>query len=210
MKKNLLVLFLLLLTAGTYAQVSVRGSMGIQFISVPSLTDYLYQFPDDLPDFTSAVVFSAEGSYPVSDNTELALELAYLYNSYNSTVNGGQYTLSYDIIMPSVIYYYVIKGRGYSFKLGGGAGVRFALVEEKFPSFMPENYSSTGVGFLLKAEGNTSLGGNFYANIGGDIRYDLNGEPKNNGTAIQNKIAHENVSMNAFSVGVHLGLTYQF
>jgi hypothetical protein len=210
MKKHLTILLLVIISAGSYAQVSLRGGMGIQFISIPSLTDYLYQFPDDPADFTSSVVFSAEGYYPVSANTELGLEVAYLFNNYNTDVSGGQYTLSYDIIMPSILYYYVIKGEGYNFKFGGGAGVRFVLVEEKFPSFTSDDFSSTGIGFLLKAEGNTSLGGNFYANIGGDIRYDLNGEPEMDGQPLRNEIADENVSMNAFSIGLHLGITYQF
>lgn len=210
MKKQITILLLVILSVSSYAQVSLRGSMGIQFISIPSLTDYLYQFPDDPADFTSSVMFSAEGNYPLSENAELGLEVAYLLNNYNSDISGGQYTLSYDIIMPSLIYYYVIKGQGYNFKIGGGAGVRFALVEEKYPSFPSDDFSSTGVGFLLKAEGNTSLGGNFYANIGGDIRYDLNGEPEMDGKPLRNEIADENVNMNAFSIGVHLGITYQF
>jgi hypothetical protein len=210
MKKIYVVIFLIVISVSSYAQVSLRGSMGIQYISIPSLTDYLYKFPDDPADFTSAIAFSFEGGYPVSENTEVALEVAYLYSSFTSTFSGGRYTMSYDMIMPSLLYYYVVKGAGYNFKFGGGAGARFTFVDEKYPAFPADNYSSTGVGFLLKADGNTSLGGNFYANIGGDIRYDLNGEPEMNGMPLRNEIVDENVNMKAFSIGVKLGITYQF
>jgi len=46
------------------------------------------------------------------------------------------------------------------------------------------------------------LSDNVYANIGGDIRYDLNGKP--------NLITNENVNLNTLSLGVRLGVTYRF
>jgi hypothetical protein len=58
--------------------------------------------------------------------------------------------------------------------------------------------------------GNTALGSNVYANITGDIRYDLNGTPKNNGNAILNQGSNNNVNLNSLSVGLSLGITYIF
>lgn len=83
-------------------------------------------------------------------------------------------------------------------------------LEEKFPSQTPTEYTSTGVGFLIRGEGNTSIGGNFFASIGADLRYDINGEPENNGTPIKNEIFDENLNLNSFSAGVRLGISYQF
>lgn len=111
MKKCILVLLILMLYADSFSQVSLRGSMGIQFQSVPSLTDYLNLFPESVPDFTSAVVFGVEGGYPISPNSELGLEVAYLFTSFESAFTSGVYDLSYGIIMPSVIWSYVIRGK---------------------------------------------------------------------------------------------------
>ena len=72
------------------------------------------------------------------------------------------------------------------------------------------NYSSVGFGILLRAVGNTALGSNVYANITGDIRYDLNGTPKNNGNPIRNETLDNNVNLNSLSVGLSLGITYIF
>ena len=113
--------------------------------------------------------------------------------------------------MPSVLGYYVIRGEGYNFKFGGGAGVRFLSVNvTRNGSALATNYSSTGFGAILRAEGNTLLGGSVFANIGFEIRYDINGEPDNNGKYLYNRVLNENVNFNAFSSGVRLGITYIF
>ena len=70
-------------------------------------------------------------------------------------------------------------------------------------------YSSTGFGGLLRVEANTSLAENLYANIGGDLRYDVNGEPENDhGNNLVNNVEGETVNFNSFSVGIKLGISY--
>ena len=198
-----------------FAQISLRGGMGINFISTPTLRDYLNvinsaQVNNQLATFNTAINFSAEMDFTAAKNYELGVELAYLYNSFNFSPNGGRYELSYSVLMPTIVNYYVIDGQGYNFKFGGGLGLRFATINE-LKEFTPNSnqYSSVGFGILLRALGNTALGRNVYANITGDIRYDLNGTPKNNGNAIQNGTLG-NVNLNSLSVGLSLGITYIF
>jgi hypothetical protein len=190
--------------------------MGINFESTPSLKDYLnFNYStavnNQIATFNTAINFSGEGDFRAAKNYELGIELAYLYNSFNFSPNGGRYQLSYGVLMPTIVNYYVIDGLGYNFKFGGGLGLRFASINElKEFTQNSNNYSSVGFGILLRALGNTALGSNVYANITGDIRYDLNGTPKNNGNPIQNKIADSNVNLNSLSVGLNLGITYIF
>jgi hypothetical protein len=198
-----------------FAQISLRGGMGINFISTPTLRDYLNvinsaQVNNQLATFNTAINFSAEMDFTAAKNYELGVELAYLYNSFNFSPNGGRYEFSYSVLMPTIVNYYIIDGQGYNFKFGGGLGLRFATINE-LKEFTPNSnkYSSVGFGILLRALGNTALGRNVYANITGDIRYDLNGTPKNNGNAIQNG-ALGNVNLNSLSVGLSLGITYIF
>jgi hypothetical protein len=198
-----------------YSQYDFRAGMGINFVSTPSLTDYLNQnfaaSNQQIGVFNSAIIFTAEGGYFLNDHYEISLELGYLINSYNYSYSIGTYRLNYDIIMPTVINYYVIRGAGYSFKFGGGIGLRFLSADQQLPATPSAvNYSSTGFGFLLKAEGNTLLSGNFYANIGVDLGYDFNGKPKYGSTYIVNYINNENVNFNALSAGIHLGVSYIF
>ena len=73
------------------------------------------------------------------------------------------------------------------------------------------SFSSIGFGSLLRVEGNTALAENVYANIGFDLRYDINGEPDNSsGGKLVNNVKGENVNFNSFSLGIKLGISYLF
>lgn len=194
----------------------LRASMGIDFINTSSLIDYINQsnFASDgsqLPTFNTAVNFSGEYGKLLNENFQLSVELAYLIYSYNASNINGRYDISYDLIMPSLLAFYVVSGKGYDFKFGGGAGIRFLSVDETLPaSARSDNYTSTGFGAIIRAEGNTLLGGNVYANVITDIRYDINGEPKGNLGNLRNNVLNENVNFNSLSVGIKLGVSYFF
>lgn len=208
MKKLLVVLFLILFGVTTQAQVDVMGGMGISFKSNPSLKDYLdniFTGGDELADFTSAVTFFFESDYEINTTFDLGLEYEAKIYSYNTSFGGlGTYDFSYLAHSPSVLAYYVIKGAGYKFKFGGGAGYRVISVDEQLPTSTEViNYTATGFGLLLKAQAHTLLGGDFYAYIGGDIRYDIIGEAKNGDLVIG-----KDTDFNTLSVGVKLGVSY--
>ena len=93
------------------------------------------------------------------------------------------------------------------------AVLEFVLLMLIYPSreqHIITNYSNTGFGFILRAEGNTLLGGNFYANIGADLKYDINGSPKSGSSNLYNNISRENVNLNSLAVGLRLGVSYIF
>jgi hypothetical protein len=215
MKKIYVIIILIFLSTTVFPQYSLRAGMGIDFASSPSLTDYINQnfapSNNQLGTFHAAIVFSGEAGFMAAENYEIGIEVAYLLNSFNYASVLGNYDFEYNIIMPTLTSYYVISGSGYNFKFGGGLGVRLVNVDEKLPGrAVTDNYTSTGFGILLRADGNTLLGGNVYANIGFDIRYDLNGKPKNSDTYIRNNIYDEDVSLNSFSAGLRLGVSYIF
>lgn len=215
MKYLFSLIIVLLISVSTYAQFDVRAGMGIQLVNNPSLTDYINQNYADpsnrLSSFNTAIIFSAEVDYHLNEKYQMGLETAYLINSFNYNVTGGNYDLSYGIVMPTLTAYYVLSGKGYNFKFGGGVGPRFTIVDQTSPQLsVSQTYTSTGFGFLLRADGNTLLSDNLYANIGADLRYDFNGEPKKDGNYIVNPVYNENVNLNTISIGLRLGITYQF
>lgn len=218
MKKILFIYLVLLYANISFSQEAneIRGSMGIDFLSIPSVQDYINQSrfaPADnqVGDFSSAVNFSGAYGRMISENYQLAAEIGYLVYSYASTDITGRYDLTFTSVMPSILNYYVVGGKGYNFKFGGGAGIRFVSADELLPGRPSKtNYSSTGFGLILRAEANTLLGGKLYAHIGADVRYDINGEPKNNGEVIFNTTLKENVNFNSLSFGIRLGLSYIF
>lgn len=214
MKKHLTTLFVMIISILSFAQTpnEVRGSMGIDFVSIPSLKEYIDQLPyEQLSDFNSAVNFSGSYGRMFSESFQLQAELGYLLYSFTSSGTDGQYDLTYSLVMPSILGYYVLNGTGYNFKFGGGAGVRLLSVDESLPGTgSSDNYASTGYGFILRTEGNTALAENVYAYIAADARYDVNGEPENNGDKLYNPVYEENVNFNSLSFGIRLGISYQF
>ena len=217
MKKFLCVLLLLILIIinNSFSQTELKATMGINLISIPSAQDYINQIyaPDDdqLNSYNTAAIFAFEAGYFLQDEFEMSVELPYQIFSYNTNIAGaGQYDLYYDTFLPSLMAYYVISGVGYNFKFGGGLGPRFVFVtEDKKWQGTSDDFTSTGFGGLLRAEANTSLSEHFFANIGFDIRYDVNGEPENsNGNNLENNGEDEIVNFNSFAIGLKLGITY--
>ncbi len=215
MKLLYTLIIVTVISGNLFSQYDFRGGMGITFVTMPSLTDYLNEnfaaSDQQLSAFGSAIIFSGEGGYMLSDHYELGVELSYLINSYNYSYSLGLYRLNYGILMPSIVNYYVIKGPGYDFKFGGGIGPRFVSADQQLPGTpTAQTYTSTGFGLLLKVDGNTLLSGNFYANIGVDLRYDFNGEPKSGNAYLVNNVYHKNVNFNSLSAGIRLGVSYIF
>lgn len=216
MKKIVLFLLIIIVADFSFPQVELKGTMGINFLSFPSLQDYINEnyAPSNaqIGTFNSAVIFTGEAGMFLTNNFEMSIEIPYQIYSYTENVGLGQYELAYNSLMPSVMAYYVLLGTGFNFKFGVGAGLRFVSVtESKKWQGTEDSYSSTGFGGLLRVEGNTALAENVYANIGLDLRYDVNGEPENsNSNTLVNNVKGENVNFDTFSLGVKLGISYLF
>jgi hypothetical protein len=215
MKKHLIFLFVVVLNSLLLSQVELKGTMGINFLSTPSLQDYINQSyapsNEQLGSFSSAVIFTGEVGKFLSKEIELSIEIPYQIYSYSqNTESGNQYELNYNLLLPSAMVYYVISGEGYNFKFGAGAGPRFSSVTEDQGLGLERELSSTGIGGLIRVEGNTLLSENLFANIGFDLRYDINGEPEDEdgGKLTYNYQGVKNVNLDTFSVGVKLGISY--
>jgi len=208
--KKIILLILTLSFSQTFAQIELSTGMGINYSANSSLKNYLnanFNAGNSvLSTFSAQVEFFGEGVYSVSDNFQLGIDYGLSVYSYNNT-SSINYELSYTVHKPSVVAYYVIQGKGYKFKFGGGVGLRIVNLDEKI--FSTVNYSGTGFGFLARAEGHTSLGGNLYAMLAADMRYDLI-----NNLSSENKRFGDNsggeVNLNTFSVGVKIGISYFF
>ena len=213
MKKILFIIILFVFFLPLRAQISFSGSMGIDYFASQSLRDYLnMNFPSNsglISTFVSSVGFYGELEIPVAANIDLGAEYVYQIYSYSSpSMSGGVYNFYLDQHKISIIGYYVIHGEGYQFKFGAGAGIRLAVVDEEI--YSSTNYKSAGYGFLVNAKGITPLGNKLFGNIGVEARYDLPGEPDNNGRKIFNSTINKDVNINSFSIGLKIGLTYFF
>ncbi|MGE5680016.1 MAG: hypothetical protein ACM34K_03970 [Bacillota bacterium] len=212
MKKYIFILFFFFSVAVELnAQICVSGGMGIDLTNTSSLNDYIsLNNGERRADFNTNVEFFGEIGYMINPGLQIGAEYALGLNSYNNS-RLGYYDLSYNNHMPSALAYYVISGQGYRFKFGGGAGYRFISLDEARANYtVPSHYTASGIGFLLRADGNTTLGGNLFADISVHMRMDYVGELKGENTAMVNYFAQQKVNLNSFAVGIRLGLSYYF
>lgn len=210
MKRLLILFFVLFSLSNVSAQWDLNFAMGLDFKSSPSFRDYVnssYASPgNQVTTFKSSVGFETEADYKIRENFAIGIEYNLQIDSYTTPIgNGGVYEISYNQHRPSVIAYYVIPGNGYQFKFGGGLGYRYVALSEKV--FTSSNYNASGVGFLMRAIGNTLLSKDFYALIGVDLRYDLPGELSNGSKSLINNATGEKLNLNSISVGIYLGIT---
>jgi len=209
--KQMMILFFVLASLGKVsAQWDLNFAMGLDFKSSPSFRDYVnsgYASPgNQVTSFKSSVGFSTEADYKIHDNFAIGIEYNLQIDSYTAPFgNGGAYEISYYQHRPSIIAYYVIPGKGYQFKFGGGLGYRYVSLNER--KIISTNYNASGVGFLLRSIGNTLLSKDFYVLIGADLRYDLPGELSNGDLTLPNNATGEKLNLNSISVGIYLGIT---
>lgn len=210
MKKNIFIIFVLMISANVFAQWEISGGMGINIANTSSVENYIndtgYSFGGDkIKAFNTTVSFFVEIDYQLNDKYQLGIEFnATKYSYTNSTL--FRYEFNYNLYKPSILFYYLIPGNGYKFKLGGGLGYRFGDVEEI--NILTSDYKTSGFGLVAKAIGNTTLGGDLYAYIGVDLRYDFTGAIEDNGYKIINLSDNEEVNLNNLSAGIQLGITY--
>ncbi|MGE5496716.1 MAG: hypothetical protein ACM3Q2_01495 [Syntrophothermus sp.] len=192
-------------------QVLLSGGLGIDLTDNHSLNDYITVISfERRPDFNTNAEFFGEADYLLGNSHALGIEYAFSVNSYSNNTQ-GYYDLSWNFHMPSALYFYMLNGPGYKFKFGGGAGYRYAKMEESRGYYIsPVSYSASGWGMLLRAEGNTSLGGSLYALIAAQLRWDFTGDLKNEGQTVVNPATSEKVNMSGFAVGLRLGVSYYF
>lgn len=200
----------LLAAAQASAQWELRGSMGLNITTSPDVRDYLnandFAPPgEDAQTFQSAIEFAVEADYILAPTSQVGLEFAYQLNAFNYSGFLGEYELSYTVLAPTLMYHIVLPGAGYKFKFGAGVGPRFTSASERQYITETLEYSSTGFGGVLAAQGATALSADVYAYIAGDIRYNALGTPERDGRKFSSGTTEE-VSFNNFSVGLKLGV----
>ena len=208
MKKTFLLLFLAMGSI-VKAQFDISGGMGISYFNSAALVDYInvnFAGRDEVKTFNSSVEFFTEGDYEVTPEFQIGFEYAFSLYSYNNNYGPTYYDISISYHKPSVLAYYVIPGEGYKFKFGGGIGYRFSSVTEK--NITENDYSSGGIGLLLRTQAFTTLGDNVYAMIGFDARYDHNGEPSDGDYYLLNNIDNSKVDLNLISFAFKIGIAY--
>ena len=90
MKKYIWILSIIILTELSFAQTELKGTMGINFISIPSAQDYINQnyapYNDELNSFNTAVIFTGEAGYFFNEKFEMSIDIPYQIYSYTTKI----------------------------------------------------------------------------------------------------------------------------
>ena len=203
--------------AGTMGESAfgISAGLGVTLIRTADIVDYVNGVSasvNKVDDFGVAAEFFGSSELRLSAAWGVKFEYAYLLKSHNVTGAGYQdYIVSYGIHIPTLLLQYLIFGKGYIFKFGGGLGYHVANVTQDYASLGSLGYKSTGIGIKVEAEANTEFDEHLFGVITGDIRNDIMGEikdSKGNPLVIPNTGKH--ATMNFLSLGLKFGMIYYF
>jgi hypothetical protein len=200
-------------SGGSLRTLGVGGGLGVTLIDAADVVDYInlqYQPTSKLQDFTPASEFFGSGEIRISESWGVKLEYSYLLKSYSVPQPfGADYSFSYGVHMPLLMAQYLVSGRGYAFKFGGGAGYHVAKFSEDASVLVSDSFTSKGVGLKIEAEGNTEFDDHLFGLITVDVRDDLMGEFRNSkDAAMMIPVLNKPATMDFFSLGVKFGLIY--
>ncbi len=208
--KSAIIITVIFLCLPLYAQYDFSTGMGVNLVNTPSLNDYVVNFrtADKMKDFNISAEYFLVGAVNISENWQLGFEYTGAVQSFESKYQGvsGNYSIDYYVHKPSVLAFYKIQGEGYILKFGAGGGYRVFNITEKIHN--SKDYIAKGAGLLLKFEGHTLLGGNFYAVISGVLFQDFSGAAENGNEKLRNEITKEDVNFNTFGAGIKIGVSY--
>lgn len=193
---------------------SLFGGMGVKLAAAPAMVDYINTIADPsqrASEFATDVEFFGGAEFPLGDEWGGALEYAYLFKSYTlPTSTAGTYTLFYNIHLPTAIAQYVIPGKGYFVKLGGGIGYHVGSVEQRNSVYGTDStYTARGFGIKAHAVGETAFDEHLFGYICGDMRWEFFGRLKN-GSGSELRNLGQTASLSMFVVGIGFGLIYYF
>ncbi len=213
--KNILPFLFLIFSIKTFAQVEVSAGMGLSYFFDADLRDYVNEFTssNSMKTFNSQVEFFGEIDLPIKGVFEWGIEYAYSIYSFHENFGYSLYDLILNNHKPSVVFYYVIKGKGYRFKFGGGMGVRILQFKERLPYLSSYKVNNlVGWGALLKSAAITSLGNNLFALIAVNLRLDEPGSHEIEQAKLFNNTSFNSgkINLSSFSFGLLVGITYQF
>lgn len=194
--------------------LSLYGGMGVSMAAAPDLIDYLNAVGGSmqrLDDFATHVEFFGGVEMPLGEGLGGAVEYGYLFKSYTlPTVSAGTYTVFYNLHLPTAMVQYVVPGRGYFLKLGGGVGYHVGSVEQRNSIYGTDSsYTSRGVGLKVQAVGQTAFDEHLYAYLSADMRWEFMNRLKNSNGNTLHSLGKE-ASLSMFAVGLGFGLIYYF
>jgi hypothetical protein len=192
----------------------VAAGMGVDYLNPRDIIDMINgQFQPGVrqPDFHAGVEFFGAGFIPLSPRWMLKIEYAYLLNSYNIEGTFGPGELTMKEHLPTVyLHYYLIDEGLYNLSGGIGLGYHLGTLGINYGTLV-DSYTANGPGGALDLQGNSAISEHLFVHLGGQARWEFLGELRNAAGKSPGINARGGaVTMNSFSVGARIGVSYYF
>jgi hypothetical protein len=184
--------------------------MGLSLLSSPSFNRYLkntipYKSKDSIKTFSIGLEFFGSAEYGVSQNFAARLDYSYFIKSIRYVYSYLVFDYFYFLHQPALSAFYLINGRHFQFKLGGGLSYQFIQLENN-----DLTYKSHGLGLRgeviysaqLSDRLNSYISGFIFGNFSNSVK-DADGKP------LISPVGEE-VNLNAFGIGTRLGVSFYF
>lgn len=195
--------------------IAISAGLGVSANSSPSIVDYINAIAQPpveqrVDEFSASTEFFVAPEMQVSDEWSVALDYAYYLKSYSfdSRSGMGRLEFTHQVHMPVVVMHYLIPGKGFWLKAGGGAGYHVGSFTESFLGYGQQSTTRAhGVGIKIEAIGNTAFDESFYGSIGVDLRWVFGGSFKTASGQTKSYLQYT-PHMSFFSVGLKLGVMF--
>lgn len=226
MNKFLLIILLVsFLTVNLYSQeidskpfsskkrFSLSVGMGLSLLNTPSFNEYLrnvipYVTKDSIKTFSLGLEFFGSAEYGASKNISLRLDYSYFIKSVSYQYYYLVYDYFYNIHQPALNVFYLISGKHYQFKFGGGAAFQFIKLERKISNDSNLIYKSNGIGLRGEMIYSAQLSDKLSSYISGFIFGNLSGSLRDaESNALTSPNSGKEVNLDGFGIGTRLGIS---
>lgn len=194
----------------TRTSIEISGGMGISAFSAPSIVDYVNYvaqpvYAQRLSEFTTVTEFFASAEGRIAEEWGAGIEYGYVVKSYSVEGAGTTSQFNYSFHAPGLAVHYLMEGRGYELKVGGGLSYVVATFSQALygnPSF--QDFRANGASVNVDAIGNTMFDDHFFGTIAVDMRWVTGGAFKSGQQ--EARLGSTAAHLGAFMAGVKFGI----
>jgi len=188
--------------------------MGVSMVNAQSLTNFLkeevpFTNKDSISSFNVGLEVFGGVEVQYSRSFSLKLDYSYFFKSYTYTqVSYYTFDYFYQVHQPYLMAYYVVPGKHYSFKFGGGLGFLYAIFHRTDDRASDARYTSTGMGIKGEVIFTADLSKRMESYLSGFIKGDSFAKLKDSGGHSMTTLnSGQEVDLNSFAVGLRLGFS---
>lgn len=192
------------------------AGMGISWVNAPSFTDYLkeevpFTNKDSIKSYSVGFEFFGGLEAQFSKQFSLKLDYSYFFKTFTyDQFNYAGYTFYYFYLVhrPYLMAYYIIPGKNYAFKLGGGLGFLYSILHRTDAGATDVTYTSTGFGLRGEVIFSAKLSRNMESYFSGFVKGDTFTRLKDaNNNSLISPLTGKETNLSSFGIGARLGFS---